>query len=166
MPTRTSVAQNTSMTLPAEIRIQAGCLGNADLSELIFQLTVHSGTKNPFHIYFPKTNSNGLAVLSADDFRGQFSDHFEMGLMDYNGAIETAHERTTLALFDPAKMAQNRASLAVWPLLRHERSQWPSREARLEYLLSTRNDLFVLSPQKIELPTDGPISVTIEHRCG
>jgi hypothetical protein len=42
------------MTLPSEIRLQASCLGKADLSELIFQVKVHSGTKNPFHIYFPK----------------------------------------------------------------------------------------------------------------
>lgn len=152
------------MTLPAEICLQVGCLGNADLSELIFQLTVHSGTKNPFHISFPKTNSKGLAVLSADDFRGQFADHFEMGLMDYNGTIETADERVTLALFDPANMAKNRANLAAWPLLRHERSQWRSREGRLEYFLSTRNDLFVFSPQKIVLPTDGMISITIEQK--
>lgn len=152
------------MILPAEIRLQASCHGSTDLSGLIFELTLHSGTKNKFHIYFPKTDSSGLAVLTSDDFKGQFADHFEMGLMDYNGTIETADQRVTLTLFDRVKMAKNKANIAVWPLLRHERAQWRSRDDKLEYFLSARNDEFVVSPEKLVLPTDELITVMIEHK--
>jgi hypothetical protein len=64
-----------------------------------------------------------VAVLGADDFRGQFADHFEMGLIDYNETIENAGQQMTLALFDHANLAKHRANLAAWPLLHHERSE-------------------------------------------
>ena len=82
------------MILPSEIRVKASCNGSHDLSGIIFQLRVRSGSKNPYHIYFPKTDSTGVAIISSEDFRGQFTDHYEMGLMDYNLSLIHISEPT------------------------------------------------------------------------
>ena len=57
------------MTLPPILVLQAHCPQYEDLSGLIFGMRVVSGTKNFYHIYFPKTSADGKAQLTAEAFR-------------------------------------------------------------------------------------------------
>jgi hypothetical protein len=61
------------MKLPETIIIKA--VGEGDLSDIIFELGVMSGTKNRYWIVFPKTNAKGITSLTREQFRGQFEDH-------------------------------------------------------------------------------------------
>jgi len=101
-----------------------------------------AGTKNLFYIYFPKTSVDGNASITAEDFRGQFADHFEMGMMDYNGSVETAVDLVGVELFDPQPMMERREELLRWPLFKYERTARRSRQGRVDYFLSCRNQEF------------------------
>jgi hypothetical protein len=59
-----------------------------------------AGDKNPYGIFFPKTDGIGQTRLTAEDIKGQFTDHWEEALMDYNGSIEDANELVTIRLWD------------------------------------------------------------------
>lgn len=87
------------MTLPPIIELRVSNPAGGDLSGLIFQMRVTSGAKNPYHIYFPKTAADGSARITAATFRGQFQDHFELGLMDYDG-VASASVRTVNFSYD------------------------------------------------------------------
>jgi hypothetical protein len=89
------------MTLPPQIELRARCAEVPDLSDVIFEMQITSGSKNPYRIIFPKTTRDGHSLLCAADIAGQFTDHLEMALMDYNGSLEDAIEVVTLRLFDP-----------------------------------------------------------------
>jgi hypothetical protein len=82
-----------TMNLPDVIELIVKADSPTDLSGLVFSLVVTSGRKNKYWICFPKTSKEGMAELSANDFRGQFEDHSESGLMDYDGTIESASQR-------------------------------------------------------------------------
>ena len=74
-----------------------------DVSGIIFELRVVSGTKNPYYVIFPKTDARGIARLSSEQFRGQFEDHWENGLMDYNGTVATAIPTVTVQLLEKSR---------------------------------------------------------------
>lgn len=154
------------MKLPLVIELEVHCPQGADLSGLIFQMRVTAGTKNPFYIYFPKTSADGRTRLSADGFRGQFADHYEMGLMDYKGSIETAPQAVYVELFDPRQMAKEREMLLHWPLLKHERTVWQSREEVIDYHLSCRNPEFFFFAESVRVPEDGRITLTVGRKIG
>jgi hypothetical protein len=152
------------MTLPPIIKLTVDCPEGGDLSGLIFQMRVTSGTKNPFYIYFLKT-ADGTTQLTAEDFRGQFADHYEMGLMDYNGSVETAVDTVRISLFDPQSMLEQRATLSRWPLSKHERKNWQSRREFIDYYLSYRNREFEFATLSTRMPKDGVIRLTVNRTC-
>jgi hypothetical protein len=127
------------MTVPPQIALRARCSEASDLSGIIFEMRVIAGTKNPYRIYFPKTAADGSTHLSAEDIEGQFNDHQEMALMDYNGNLRDASDMVTIRLFDPAPTRQRYTELLLWPLFPHERTQWESRQQLLDHMLSCRN---------------------------
>ena len=149
------------MTLPPIITLKVDSPEGGDLSGLIFSMRVSSGTKNLYCIYFPKTSADGTARLTAEDFRGQFTDHWEMGLMDYNGTVETAGDLVGIELFDPRPMAKGREDLSHWPLFKHERTVWKSRHDMVDYFLSCRNQEFYFFEQSARIPQDGAIQLTV-----
>lgn len=78
------------MKAPNKLTVQIKSDFPTKVENIISVVKVRSGTKNPFYILFPKTDSQGVAKLTQDDFVGQLIDHFEEALMDYNGTIESA----------------------------------------------------------------------------
>jgi hypothetical protein len=55
------------MKIPEYITVQVVCEGEADLGGIIIELEVTTGRKNPYRIYFPKTDQSGRAALMRDD---------------------------------------------------------------------------------------------------
>jgi hypothetical protein len=141
------------MKVPENIRVRVDCDGDTDLSGLIVALTVKAGHKNPYRIYFPKTDRSGIASLTRDDFVGQFKDHWEGGLMDHNGTLHSADPIVRVNLYDPQWSIDNREAALAWPLLPHERTKWSSREEEYRYRTSARNAEFVVSPIDVDLET-------------
>jgi hypothetical protein len=86
------------MTLPPQIELRARCAEADDLSDLIFRMQLTAGYKNPYSIFFLKTDTHGHTRLTAEDIQGQFSDHWEEALMDYDGSIEEANDLVTIHL--------------------------------------------------------------------
>ena len=134
------------MKLPDKIHLQIECHKKTDLKGLIVQLKVRSGKKNPYYIFFPKTDEDGKSILSRDDFMGQFEDHFESGLMDYDGSVETARPDVEVSLFDPTWLLNNKHLAMAWPLLKNERPKWNSREEQYDYMISCTNLKYQLKP--------------------
>jgi len=90
------------MTLPPQIELRARCAEADDLSGIIFRMQITAGYKNPYSIFFPKTDERGRTQLTAKESEMQFTDHWDMALMDYNGSLEDANELVTIHLWDPA----------------------------------------------------------------
>jgi hypothetical protein len=152
------------MNVPEQIRVRVECNDEADLSAVIVELIVTAGLKNPYRIYFPKTDHSGVAALTRDDFVGQFRDHWEAGMMDHSGTPETANPRVRVGLYDPRWSKQNPDAALAWPLLTHERTKWPSREAQYRYRTSSRNEEFVVSPIEADLEKTNEIVLPITRR--
>lgn len=123
----------------------------ADVSGIIVQMTVTTGQKNPYYVYFPKTDTAGIATLTRDDFIGQFMDHWESELMDHAGTPESADSRVLVSLYDPSWSIANRAFALAWPLLKHERTKWSSREEEYRSRVSSRNCDFTATPMTVDL---------------
>ena len=140
------------MTLPPQIELRARCADADDLSGIIFEMQITAGTKNPYTILFPKTTSDGRTVLPAAEVIGQFTDHWEMALMDYNGTLESAVDIATIRLFDPAPTREHYSSLLAWPLFTHESARWQSRQQVLDYLISCRNEQFTFGGIAVRFP--------------
>ncbi len=151
------------MDLPERLTVQLQCDQSSALGDLIVKMTVYAGTKNLYLIHFPKTDPRGRAELTADDFKGQFEDHWEEGLMDYNGTVESASQHVKLEFFDPANMRANLESLSAWPLLKNAAKKWASRREKLEYFLSCRNEIFkpARRPRLVEIPADGALAFAV-----
>ena len=151
------------MTLPPQIELRARCADAPDLSGIILEMQITAGSKNPYRILFPKTTHDGRTLLSAVDVAGQFTDHWEMALMDYNGALDDAVDVVTLRLFDPAPVREHYAELLAWPLLTHERDRWDSRQQFLDYLLSCRNEQFAFAGISMRLPESALIYLPLNR---
>jgi len=156
---------NTEMKIPECIRVQVQCEGEADLSNLIVELTVRAGRKNPYQIYFPKTDHSGVATVTRDDFVGQFEDHWEGGMMDYDGTPETADSVVRVGLYDPTWSRDNVDAALAWPLLNHESTKWLSREEQYHYRTSTRNTEFVVTPIEVDLETTNEIVLPVKRKA-
>ena len=149
------------MNVPASVSLRVSCSTPIDLSDLILGMTISTGRKNPYHIYFPKTDGLGRSVLSAESFRGQFEDHWAEGLMDYSGNLESASQRVVFYLFDPELMRKSLSVVAAWPLLPHEASVWRSRQEAIDYYLSSRNEQFDFVETPVVLPQTGEIPLEV-----
>jgi hypothetical protein len=154
-----------AMVLPERVDLQLKCTSPIGLEAIIVQMTVTSGTKTPFHILFPKTAKDGSSSLSAEDFAGQFTDHYAMGLMDYDGSIATASQDVSIVLFDPNQLLASIDLVRAWPLLPYESRRWTSREEVISYLLSSRNPLFAAQPLIVHLERGIPIIYSINLRA-
>lgn len=130
------------MNLPEDIVLAIATNGNKDLFGVTVQMTVKAGRKNPYVIYFPKTDSDGVARLSKQEFVGQFKDHWKIGAMDYDGTPENADPEVEISLFDRSWLIENRELALVWPLLDHEKKHWASREQQYEYMVNNKNSHF------------------------
>src|SRR5262245_32136036 len=115
------------------------------------KLKVRSGRKNSYSIRFPKTNASGKAEIIREDFVGQFTDHWDFALMDYDGTIESASPVVEASLFDACASVEHRIEILAWPLLKHERTKRSSRQEEFEYRVSCRNAQFVARPVTVDL---------------
>jgi hypothetical protein len=131
---------------------------------LIVGMRVSAGTKNPYHIFFPKTDATGRTALEKSEVVGQFKDHWEEGLMDFNGSIESAAQAVTFFLFDVRDFKANLKTALAWPLLAHEKTIWASRTEKAEYLLSCRNAQYRLPETTLEIPQDGLLQLQVSRR--
>jgi len=151
------------MTLPPQIELRAKCADVDDLSGLIFRMQITAGYKNPYGIFFPKTDSAGHTGLSAEDIEGQFTDHWEEAVMDYNGSIQDAKEFVTIGLWDPAPLRESYEDLLTWPLFTHARTRWQSRRDQLDYMASCRNDEFIFDGNSVLLPETTLLYVSLRR---
>jgi len=140
------------MTLPPQIELRGRCAEAHDLSGIIFEMQITAGSRNPYTITFSKTDSLGHTKLTREEMAGQFTDHWDMALMDYNGSIEEANDIVTIRLFDPAPLREGYQQLLSWPLFSHESTRWHSRREWLDYMASCRNDQFTFGGIVIRLP--------------
>ena len=139
------------MNIPDHIVAHVRCESGGDPSNVVLQLTVRSGHRNPYEILLPKTNGAGVTKLGRAEFVGQFKDHWESGLMDHNGTPESASPIVDLQLFDRSRFVASRELLLAWPLLKNERSRWRSREEWFDYYASCRNDQFTGPKVQVDL---------------
>ncbi len=145
------------MKLPERIEIQVVCDGESNLGDIIVQMTVRAGTKNPFLIYFPKTNKEVKTSITAIDFKDQVDFQYTMGLMDYNGSIETAAQVVSidLGLRFRNKSLEDKRFIEIIRKRSHlqgyERLKWSSSDEMVSYYLSCRNDEFNTKPQSVEI---------------
>ena len=151
------------MKLPEDIVLKIEANGNNDLSGVIVQMKVKAGRKNPYFICFPKTDRDGLARLSKRDFVGQFKDHWEMGLMDYNGTPEDADPEVEVSLFDPSWLIENKKLALAWPLLEHEKQRWASREQQYNYMVNNKNSRFSCDPISVNLEKKQKIVLRVKE---
>jgi hypothetical protein len=129
-------------------------------------MRLNTGRKNPYQIYFPKTDKLGRSALSQSEVRGQFTDHCEAGLMDHSGSIEEASEDVVLFLFDPDLMHRNLAAVLTWPLLPHEATKWRTRREAAEYFLSCRNAQFRSDEITTRVPGNGELRMRVQAMHG
>lgn len=152
------------MNVPEQLKVRVIAPDETDLSGFIVELTVSTGRRNPYHIRFPKTDHHGVATLSRDDFVGQFTDHWEAGLMDHYGNVDDASSIVTVALYEPSRAIANPKGSLSWPLMRHERTKWSSREEEYRYRVSTRNVDFVARPLTVDLQTTSEITLQVRRK--
>jgi hypothetical protein len=151
------------MDLPKELALQAVAEDIGDLSGLIFGMRITTGRKNPYHIYFPKTDQLGRSTLARHDIEGQFADHWASALMDHSGTIQEASQETVFYLFAPEAMRRNIGLISAWGLLPHEATIWRTRRDVTEYFLSCRNEQFSCSDTARVIPVTGEVSLTVRR---
>jgi hypothetical protein len=140
------------MTLPPQIELKARCAETDDVSGIIFRIQITAGYKNPYSIYFPKTDLCGHTWLTAKDVETHFTDHWDMALMDYNGSLEDANEVVTIHLWDPRPLREHSEGMLAWPLFAYEKTRWDSRNDWFDYMASCRNHEFTFAGISIRLP--------------
>ena len=139
------------MKLTGPVQLRVVCESTPDLSGILVELHIQSGTKNSYCICFPKTDVRGRAALSRSEIIEQFEDTWESGLMDYNGDLDTANPIVTVHLVDLDNVRANLQLVLAWPLLKNERRRWASREALIHDTLASRNDLFTAQTMSLNL---------------
>jgi hypothetical protein len=150
------IAQRIELTLSSD---QAG-----SLSDLIVGMRITAGTKNPYRIYFPKTDVHGCTALEQVVVLGQFKDHWEEGLMDFNGTLESASQSATFFLFNVRDLQTNLKIALAWPLLTYEKTVWRSRREQVDYFLSCRNDQYSLPETDVPIPRNGQVHLRVHRR--
>jgi len=146
------------MNGPAEIKVVVddGASG-APVKDAIVELTVRAGRKNPCHICFPKTDGAGSARITRDDFIGRFEDHWEAGLMDYDGSVVSASPVVLVTLFDDVRMRADERLVLAWPLLKHEAKKWKSRREAFDYFASCSNAQLRAASRSVDLHASSTI---------
>jgi hypothetical protein len=152
------------MKLPSQINIQVICNDERNLGDIIIRMIVHAGSKNPYHIYFPKTNKEGSTSITAGEFSYQFDSHYEIGLMDYNGSIATASQIVTLDLDYQDKLYPSLEIARKSPLLGYERHKWQNSDEIIDYFLSCRNSNFFTDPQSVKIRSNKIIQLVLSKK--
>ena len=151
------------MTLPPQIELRARCAEADDLSDIIFRMQITAGYKSPYSIFFLKTDSRGRTRLTAKEIEMQFTDHWDMALMDYNGSLEDANELVTIHLWDPHDFREHAKGVLAWPLFSYETTRWRSRGEWFDYMASCRNDEFTFGGISIHLPETTLLYVSLRR---
>lgn len=149
------------MELPDNISVQVLDNSEKGVEGIIVELKVVAGTKNPYTILSSKTDKNGTTQISKSDFIGQFEDHWEMGLMDYNGNIEIANNNIEVYLYNPELALENKDSCMAWPLLKNEIPLWNSRAEKYEYITSCNNSKYKAKNRTINIGESNNIIVKV-----
>ena len=97
-----------------------------------------AGYKNPYSIFFPGQTERGHSRLTAKEIEMQFTDHWDMALMDYNGSLEDANELVTIHLWDPCSLREDSEQVFAWSLFSYEKTRWKSRREWFDYMASCR----------------------------
>jgi hypothetical protein len=139
------------MTLPRQIELRARCVEADDLSGIVFRMQITAGYKNPYSIFFLKTDASGHTRLTAKEIEMPFTDHWDMALVDYNGSLEEANELVTIHLWNPREFREHAESILAWPLLSYEKTRWTTRREWFDYMASCRNDRFTFGGISIRL---------------
>ncbi len=151
------------MKLPEQVDVELTS-GDENISGLIVEMKVTAGNKNPYYIYFPKTDKNGKSLLKQEDIIGQFNDYNEVSMMDYNGTTEAANPEVEITLFDYSGMLKNKDVILGFPLSSYEKTRWKSRQEKYDYMISCENGKFKLPPTMINLEKTSDIKLEIEKR--
>ena len=151
------------MTLSPQIELRARCAEADDLSGIIFRMQITAGYKNPYSIFFSKTDASGHTRLTATEIEMQFTDHWDMALMDYNGSLEEANDLVTIHLWKPRDFREHDDDVLTWPLFSYEKTRWRSRREWFDYMASCRNDEFTFGGISIRLPETTLLYVSL--RC-
>jgi len=149
------------MNLPEIIELKIVSGDANDLSNLIVTMKIKSGRKNPYYIRFPKTDEGGSTSLVKNDLIGQFKDHWEEAVMDYDGTLETAKPVVEFSLFDSTWLEENKNAALSWPLLKHEKEKWQSRQELYDYLTSSNNRKFNCEPVNFDLSKSSQIVLEV-----
>lgn len=152
------------MELPDKISFNVVDKTKQPIEDIIVEIKVYSGTKNPYIILSPKTDLSGKTEITKDNFIGQYEDHWEMGLMDYNGTIQEAKPKADVYLFNPEWSINNKDSCLAWPLLKNEQPLWNSREEQYNYLISCSNPKYKTNKQKINFSEASNVVVTVSKK--
>lgn len=152
------------MELPDKITFNVFDKSKQAIEGIIIEVKVYSGTKNPYIILSPKTDSSGKAEIEKTNFIGQYEDHWEMGLMDYNGTIQDAKTKVEVYLFNPDWPIKNKDACLAWPLLKNEKPLWDSREEKYNYLISCVNQKYKAKKQTVSFNEDSNIEITVAKK--
>lgn len=152
------------MQLPTKVTIRATLDSREPVANVVFQMTLTTGRKNPYNIAFAKTGADGTSQLSADEIQGQFQDHWEADLMGHSGTLDEASQEVSLALLDVATLRRNLSSALSWPLLEFERTRWESRQHQIDYLLSSANESYSFPSCQILVPVDAVTVLELQVR--
>jgi hypothetical protein len=93
----------------------------------------------------------------------QFTDHWDMALMDYNGSLEDANELVTIHLWNAAPLREGYDELLAWPLFSYQKTRWKSRREWLDYMASCRNHEFTFCGISIGLPETTLLYVSLRR---
>jgi len=151
------------MDLPEKIDLKLKLDDAVDLSDVIVEMKVQAGRKNPYYIRFPKTDEYGRTSLTKKDFIGQFKDHWDEALMDYDGTPESANPIVEISLFDSKWLEENKETALSWPLLKHEKLIWNSRQELYDYLISNSNRKFHCDTVSVDLQRASQIELVIDE---
>jgi hypothetical protein len=151
------------MTLPPQIELRAKCVDTDDLSGIIFRMQITAGYKNPYSIFFPKTDSRGHTRLAAREIEMQFTDHWNIALMDYDGSLEDANELVTIHLWDPRSFREHSDEILGWPLSSWQKTRWQSPTEWFDYMASCRNDAFTFAGISTRLPETTLLYVSVRR---
>jgi hypothetical protein len=150
------------MTLPPQIELRARCAKADDLSGIIFRAN-HRRLQKPIWYLLPEDRRAWSHQLTAKEIEMQFTDHWEMALMDYNGSLEDANELVTIHLWDPRSFREHPRNALVWELFSYERTRWNSRREWFDYMASCRNDQFTFDGISIGLSETTRLYVSLRR---
>jgi hypothetical protein len=152
------------MRVPDEITVQVVSDDAVDLHDIIVELVVSTGRRNPRRLRFPKTDRAGRSTLAFADFVGQFSDATQQDIMGSWGTIDDALPAVEISLHDTEPAVA--AGLRQWPLGKHERTRWSSPAEEYAYRTSSRNGEFTAPAVVVNLHESARVVLRVTPATG